>query len=65
MWTFILKKDFLYLKLFLGLRLSQIYLMAMSHLLIFASVFEVIRLKIFFLKISNNEPSLGKSFNMS
>ena len=62
MWTFNLKKDFLYLKLFLALRLSQMYLMTMSHLLIFTSVFEVIRLEIFVLQISNNEPSLGKSF---
>ena len=34
--------------------------MAMSHILILTSVFEVIRLKIFFRQILNNEPSLGK-----
>ena len=36
--------------------------MAMSDLLILTSVFEVIRIQIFFLQIQNNEPSLLKSF---
>ena len=59
--TFVLKVALLVIKIFLAVRLSQIYPKAMSNLFISTFVFQTIRIKVDYLEMANNKPSLSSN----